>query len=34
MNGEKVKNMKHLVDSVAGSKDEYLRFGFGGQAGE
>ena len=33
INGEKVKNMRHLVNSVRTSKDEYLRFEFGGQAG-
>ena len=33
INGDKVKNMRHLVDSVRTSEDEYLRFGFGGQAG-
>jgi hypothetical protein len=33
INGQKVKNMKHLVASVRTSEEEYLRFGFGGQAG-
>jgi S1-C subfamily serine protease len=33
INGEQVKNMKHLVRAVRTSEEEYLRFGFGGQAG-